>query len=118
MSNEEGEIVAQSWAAKPCNTANSKEDGIIDNYFSVHLSYEDHRNIKNNSTLDFKLNKELDFLEIQMNVFKKLEKNDNINPMSYDCVMDVIAISCEFLLREVRKHNRKSLALLVKLQVF
>ncbi|CAO2828217.1 unnamed protein product [Amaranthus hypochondriacus] len=101
VSNEECETVAQSWALKPCNTSNSKEDGLVDNYFSVHLSYEDHRNIENNSTLDFQLNKELDFLEIQMDVFKKLEKHDNINPMSYDCVMDVIAISCEFLLENI-----------------
>ena len=120
VSNDDDGIFAQSWPAVPADSISDDNDEtktvVEDKCFKVYVCYKDYREVENNKTFSFNLNKKLDFGDIQMKVFEELQKHKNINPFSYDCTMDVIAISCDILLHQVLTHKRTSLVLLVKLE--
>ncbi|CAO2814810.1 unnamed protein product [Amaranthus hypochondriacus] len=115
--NEDDRIFAQSWPVVTADSKSNEDTTLVeDECFKVHVCYKDYRNVENNKTFAFNLNKKLDFGDIQMEVLEELQKHTNIDPFSYDCAIDVIAISCDILLHQVKTHKRKSLVLLVKLE--
>ncbi|CAO2814808.1 unnamed protein product [Amaranthus hypochondriacus] len=118
VSNKYDVFFAQSWPVVPADSKSDDDDAttVEDECFKVYVCYKDYQSVENNKTFAFNLNKKLDFGDIQIKVFEELQKYKTVDPFSYNCAMDIIAISCDNLLHQVITHKRTSLVLLVKLE--
>lgn len=117
--NEDEDFFAQSWPIVPANSKSDDDDAttIEDECFKVYMCYKDYQlRFENNKVFAFNLNKKLDFIDKHFKVFEELEKHKFIDPFSYDCAGEVIAVSCDILLHQVTTHKRKSLELFVTLE--
>ncbi|KAL2927531.1 E3 ubiquitin-protein ligase RNF13 [Bienertia sinuspersici] len=106
-----------SYALEQASASNNNVNRQIDDYFKITLCYQDNLN-RNERSLTFTLETDIDHREdlhlaFAMEAFAAL----NIDPHADYCIIDVVAQSCEILLQQVSELGRKSLAMVVKIDV-
>ncbi|KAL2940379.1 E3 ubiquitin-protein ligase RING1-like [Bienertia sinuspersici] len=106
-----------SYAVEQASVSNNEVNRKIDDCFMVTLCYKDNLNPEETS-LVFKLEKYNDYRDqlvvaFAINAFETL----NIDAHADYCIIDVVAESCDVLLQQVSELGRKSLAMVVKVEV-
>lgn len=112
-------VEVTSWAVEPTpTTSKSNSNHLLDEYFTVHICYYNSLTLDGERTGTFMLKREKTFkrLDVQFIVVDWLDKL-KVDGRAYNCAIDVVVQSCEYLLDEVSDVDRRSLAMVVKINV-
>ncbi|KAL2940380.1 E3 ubiquitin-protein ligase RNF13 [Bienertia sinuspersici] len=110
-------VYVTSYAIERASASNNDLNRQVDDHFMVTLCYKDNLNPEERS-FTFTLLKNFDYRDQLFQAFAiEAFETLSIDVHADYCIIDVVAESCEILLQQVSNLSRKSLAMVVKVEV-